>query len=810
MSASTDTSRWIGRPLARREDRRFITGSAEYVDDRSLPSALHAYPVRSIYAHAKILSIDVAEALAQPGVVAVLTAADLANEIKPVKAGLPAPNSDIDSFPLAREKVRYCGEPVVVVLAESPALAEDAGQFVYIDYEPLPPVLDPEAAIESSSALVHERVGTNLAWRKLFSYGNVAAVFDQADHIIRRRLHLHRFTSAPLETRQAAVSFNSRTGQFNIFSNLQNPERYRARIAQSLGLPLTDFHFECPDIGGGFGLKLHLLWVIFLCIAARRTGRPVKWVEDRTGHLSASHHGNEVLYDAELAVKTDGTILGLRTRAIHDEGAYLEREPKGTVNQLRHATLTYRFRELEMDFLAVMTNKCPTGPNRAYGKVQQVFLVERLIDEAARELGMDPFEMRRRNLVSPDQMPYKTPTGAIYDGGDYPRMFQMLCDRVDIEEFRGRQRKAREQGRYLGLGIAIGLEASPSNNGIQRLIDPGDRRSGDSEAARVTIGLGGHIQVATGSVAQGHGHETAISQIVADHLGVLPDQVRVTIGYDSQRDPSTPYSGTHASRFAVMVGGALVGACKQMREKIVQIGAHLLQVDETSLSLEAGILRAQDGRTLTLAELAHVAHLDLASLPAGATPGLEARYVYHPLSLGHPTDGTSGNFSVTYAYGAAAIEVCVDIETGRVKLERIVCLHDCGVQINPLIVEGQIHGAIAHQVGAALFERIEYDEHGQLTTSTFKNYLTPTAADLPRYECGHLETPSLFSPLGARGAGEGAGAPLVATINAVADALAPLGVVIQEGHVSPCDVWTLVKQASRAGLNINSSDLCKS
>lgn len=771
-----------------------MKGQGEYVDDRAIAGAVHVVPVRSIYAHAKILNIDISQAAALPGVIAVVTGDDLASEVLKVQAGLPMPNRDIASFPLAHKKVRYFGEPVVVVIAESVEIAEDAAQLVDIEYEPLRPVIDPKKALEPGSAIVHDAIGTNLAWSKRFSYGDVAGAFAAADRIVERQLHLHRFTSAPLETRAAVVSYNARTKIFDVFSNLQNPERYRYRIAWALNVSPDAFHFECPDIGGGFGIKLHMLWTILLSFLARRYGRPMKWIEDRTGHLAASHHGNEVLYDAAIAVRNDGTILGIRARAIHDEGAYLEREPKGTVNQLRHATLTYAFRNIELDFQAVMTNKCPTGPNRAYGKVQQVMLVERLIDEAARELQIDPVEMRSRNLVQPESMPYETPTGALYDGGDYPQLLDRVNAIFDFAAFRRRQVAALSEGRYLGVGIALGLEASPSNTSIQQLIDPDDHRSGDSEAASVRVGFDGLIVAAVGSVPQGQGHETTVSQIVADQLGSEPSRVTVTIGYDSYRDPSTPNSGTHASRFTVMVGGALEGACTKLREKMRRIAAHLFGVTAEAVVCEGGCLRGPNGASIAFAELARIASFDLSRLPDNTEAGLEAHYVYRA-PFGQPRDAFSGNFSVSYAYGAAVVEVDVDIETGRVRLERIINVHDCGVQINPMIVEGQVHGAIAHQLGAALFERIEYDEEGQLTTATFKDYRTATAADLCTFECDHFETPSLFAPLGARGGGEGSGAPLVATINAVADALSPLGVVLVEGHVSPKDIWNLVQSA---------------
>jgi 2-furoyl-CoA dehydrogenase large subunit len=796
-----ESTPWVGRPLKRKEDLRFIRGQGEYVDDRDFPGALHVIPIRSPYAHARILKITVDGALAMPGVHGVITGADIRDKIKATGSALPAPYDAIWSYPLAVDKVRFVGEPVAVVVADSPYAALDGAGQVRVEYEAMIPVVDPMISQRSTAPLIHENLPSNLVWDRTFSYGDVAGAFAQADLVVRRDLHLHRFTSAPLETRAAVVSYNRRTHEFAIFSNLQSPERFRGRIADMLGISPEQLHIQAPDIGGGFGLKLHLHWVALLCHLAVQFDRPMKWIEDRTGHLLASHHGNEVLYDAEMAVNRDGTILGVRALAVHDEGAYLEREPKGAVNQLRHATSLYRFQNLEMHFQAVLTNKCPTGPNRSYGKVQQAFLIERLIDEAAREIGMDPAEMRRRNLVQPEQMPYETPTGAIYDGGDYPAILQQALAMFDYAGFQKRQALARQQGRYLGCGIAAGIEASPSSAAMGHLINPDAADSGDSEAALVRINSDGGATVALGSVPQGHGHETVGAQIVADMLGLTPDDVTVTVGYDSWRDPATPFSGTHASRFAVMGVGAIVGAAKRLQEKLLRLGAHVLETQPENLRLQGGTVRdEQTGRLISYRELAHLASQMLHRLPPGMEPGLEARHIYHPPLLPSP-DGQRGNFSIAYAYSVTIVSVEVDIETGRVKVDRVVCLDDCGRRLNPLIVEGMIHGAIAHQVGAALFEAIRYDEQGQNLTATFKDYLTPTAADLPSFEVGHFETPSLFSPLGARGAAEGAGTPLVATVNAVANCLAPFGVRLSEGHITPNEVRELLRTAQLSTKN---------
>lgn len=784
--------RWVGTPVKRKEDLRFLTGRGEYVDDRAFARVLHVVPVRSPHAHARILGIRTEAAAALPGVIAVLSAQDFQKEIEPFPAPVPEPYRKIFNYPLARDTARYVGEPVAVVVAEDPYVAEDGAQLVEVDYEALDPVLDPEAACDAASPRVHENVPSNIAWRRNFVYGDPDAAFEHADHVISRRLHLHRFTSAPLETRQAVVEYFSDSGVFHVFSNVQAPERYRPRIAATLRIDPKSLHFEAPDIGGGFGLKSHVLWLILLCAISRRFNRPAKWVEDRTGHLLASHHSNEILYDAQLAVKTDGTILALRARAIHDEGAYLLREPKGAVNQLRHATSLYRFRNLQMDFLAVMTNKCQTGANRSYGKVQQTMLVERMIDEAARELGLDAVEMRRINLVRAEEMPYETPTGAMYDGGDYPEAFRRLDKLFDFAEFREHQRALRARGKYIGCGVAAGIEASPSNAALQQLIDPADKSFGDSEAALVRIEHDGSVFVALGTVPQGHGHETVVAQIVADELAVTPDDVHVTSGYDSWRDPSTRNSGTNASRFSTMGVGAVVGAARAMRDRLVQISAHLCGGLPGDMALRDGqVVHGSTGKSFSFATLAEMATSE--RLPPELNGALEHRYVYEA-PLGPPYGDGRGNFSLTYAYSVSLVTVEIDAETGRIKLQRIICIDDCGKRMNPMIVDGMVHGAIAHQVGAALFERIQYDASGQLITATFKDYLTPTAADLPSYEIHHLETPSLFSVLGAKGGGEGAGAPLVATLNAVADALQPFGATLVEGHITPNEVRDFIRR----------------
>lgn len=789
-------AKWVGSPVPRREDLRLVQGQGRFVDDMRLPNLAYAVFVRSPYAHARIRRVEAGPALRLPGVIAVLTGADLARRMRPFPNLLPPPYSEMRDYGIAVEKARYAGEPVAVIIAEDKYVAYDALELVEVEYEPLPPVASAARGLEPDAPLVHENLPSNLVWHRRFTYGDVDAAFREARVVVRETLQFHRFTSAPLEPNAVLVHHDPLTGVFTVWSNNQRPGFNAHFIAHALGLAESNFRFITADIGGGFGIKNDSYpYIAVLCACAQEVGRPVKWVETRREHLQASAHGNEVTYEAEMAFGPGGEVLGYRARAVHDEGAYMRREPIGAINFIRHATSVYRFRNLEMEVLAVVTNKCPVGPNRSYGKMQQCYLIERLMERGARALGLDPAEVRKVNLVRPDEMPYETPTGALLDGGDYPRALELALARVDYEGLRREQAEARRQGRLLGVGIAIGMDAAPVNFSINRLINPEAQASGDSEGAWVRVDEEGSVLAAVGTAPQGHGHETVVAQIVADELGLHPDAVQVVSGFDSWVNPYTAHSGTYASRFASTGAPAVQGAARKVREKLIKIAAHLLGEDPAELyPAEGHVVSGRTGRRVSLREVAKVAWRDVVRLPEGEEPGLFAAYFYR-VPFGLPKDEQRGNFSLTYSYSAAAVVVEVDPETGRVTLRRAVIVEDCGRKLNPLIVEGQIHGQLGHQLGAALFERLFYDENGQLLTATFKDYLVPTAADLVSFEVETLETPSLSNPLGARGMGEGGGAPLIACVNAVEDALSPLGIRLTGSHVDPDQVRRLIRAA---------------
>ncbi len=792
------TAGWIGKRYPRKEDIRFITGNGLFAADIKIPNMAYVAIARSPYSSAKIVRIDKNRALAVPGVVDIFTGAEIVEELDPLPNLLPSPYDRVKDFGIAVDRVRYAGEPIAVIVAESTYAAWDAMEQLDVEYEELPPVLTAMTGAKDGSPLVHENVPTNVVWHRKFTYGDLDEAFRSAHIVVSKKLKWHRFTSAPLEPNVVVVDYDARHGIYTVWSNNQRPAFNQAAIAKSLRTHANMLHFISPDIGGGFGIKNeNYPYIILLAVAARKLRRPVRWVETRTEHMVASAHGSEINYEAEMALSKDGKILGLRAKAFHDEGAYMRREPIAAFNFIRHATMTYTFRNLEMDIYAIVTNKCPVGPNRSYGKMQQGFLVERLLDIGARKLGLDPIEIRMRNFVSSTQMPYETPTGAMLDGGEYAKAIAKVAENLQYGELIKERDRLRKSGMLAGVGVSMGMDACPINFSSNRLINPKSTASGESEAAWVKIDEDGNISAAVGTSPQGHGHETVVSQIVAEVLGVSPDDVYTLPAFDSWTHPSTPHSGTYASRFAIAGASAVNGAAVRVRQKVLRIAAHVLGESESNLDIVNGVVvsgKAKPG--VSLKEIARLAWKDLANLPANEEPGLYVNLVYKtPFKL--PIDDQRGNFSLTYSYSASMVLLEIDPGTGMSKIRRVGIVEDSGNQINPMIVEGQIHGQLGHQLGAALYEDLVYDENGQLLTSTFKDYLAPTAADLPSYETGSIVTPSLFTPLGTRGMGEGGGAPLIACANALDDALTPHGMEFDGSYLSPVKIRNIVKTMSK-------------
>jgi 2-furoyl-CoA dehydrogenase large subunit len=793
------SEKWVGRPVLRKEDQRFLTGKGQYTADVQVPGALYASFIRSPYAHARIVSIDVSRAVAIPGVVTTLTGDEVKELVNPFIQVVRAPSDQMVDYPIAVGTARHVGEAVAVVVAETPYLAADAAELVDVEYEPLPAVMDAASAMASGAQRVHENLSSNVVWQDTFTYGDVDAAFRDADLVVKDRLDWHRFTSSPLETAVIIASFEPSSGIATIWSNNQQPIRNRPLIAGALRMTSDNLRFICPDIGGGFGIKSNIYpSMVTLVLLARKAGRPVRWTETRREHMQSSTHGQEVVYEAEMAIKKDGTILGVRANAIHDDGAYLRREPIGAVNFQRHATVGYKIASLEMNITAVVTNKSAVGPNRSYGKMQHCFMIERLIDQGARQLGIDPSELRLRNFVQPEEMPYQDIAGRRLDGGDYPGMMHRALEIVGYDARKAERTEARASGRLIGIGVAMGMDACPMNTAMGALVSGKAHTSGDSEAAWVNMDEFGRVTASTGSVNQGQGFETSVAQLVADGLGVTPDDVHALRGFDSATHAHSAFSGTYASRFAIVGAPAVVGAAQKVALKIRQIAGHLLEVSPDEIELVDGRARVRGSeRGLTLREIAHVAWRDLNRLPDEIEAGLYGHFVYRP-KFDAPMDGKRGNFSFTYSYSMTVVVVEIDLGTGKVAIRRLVSLDDFGRRINPLIVDGQIHGAIGHQLGAALYERLHYDADGQLLSASFKDYWAPTAADMPDYEVEYFETPSTASPLGTRGGGEGGGSPLIAAVNAVDDALSQVGAHLTGSYLDPETILNAIRDAKVA------------
>jgi 2-furoyl-CoA dehydrogenase large subunit len=742
---------WVGRPLERVEDEALLRGRGRFMDDlEPVSNTKQAAIVRSQLAHARIGDVDVSAALAAPGVVGVLTGADVAALSRPFPAGA---DSSVPYYAAAHEVARYAGEPLVVVVAESRYLAEDAAELVIVDYD----------ALEPEELEVHDRS---------FSYGEVDEAFAAAELVVSERFAFPRWSCTPVECYGVIADWQG--DSLTAWSNFQGPFSLHGVAASALGLTGSKLRLITPpDSGGSFGIKAAVYaYVVLMGLASRKLGVPVRWTEDRLEHLAGSAHSTGRVTGVEAAFAADGELLGLRYDAVEDVGAYIRAPEPATLYRM-HGSLSgaYRVRNVAARNRVVLTNRCPTGLNRGFGGPQLYLALERTMAIAARRLGIDPAELARRNLVS--EFPYRTPSGGLYDSGDYEACLDAALELVGYEERRAEQ----SAGRALGIGLACIVEPSISNMGYITLAQTAEERagglpkSGNAEGCTISISPAGGVTVRLSTTPQGQGHRTVAAQIVADRLGVEPSQVDVLSELDTSTSAWTIASGNYSSRFAGVGAGAIAAAADRLAAKIAEIRTHL-------------------GEELSLRRVAGTAHWNPESLPTGMEPGLHAT-AYFAAPYLEPPDGDD-RIASSSAHGflvdVAVVEI--DRDTGQVRILDYVSVHDAGRLLNPLIVEGQIRGGFAHGAGAALFERIVYDEDGTLLTGTFMDYVCPTAPDLPRVRIGHRETPSPFS-LGAKGLGEGntMSAP-VAIANAVADAL---GVDHVELPLTPARVWELMQ-----------------
>jgi carbon-monoxide dehydrogenase large subunit len=791
------TTRLIGARIPRHEDERLLRGLGCFVDDFNPRGVLHAAALRSAHASARIVSIDVTRARAVPGVQLVLTAADLGglNEPGPLLIPHPALTHPRTQRPLAIDRVRYVGELVAFVVAEHRYVAEDAVELIDAVYEPSPAVTDLERALDPAAPRVHEDVHANRAARVVQSVGDPEAAFRRAARILKERLWIERSCGSPIETRGVVAEYDPRGRSLRVWSSTQAPLPIKNGLARIFGLPEFNVDVIAPDVGGGFGTKVMLFYAeeILVPLAAIRLGRPVKWTEDRREHLLAANQERGQLHQVEVAIDREGRILGLRDRFLHDTGAYT---PYGIVVPLITSTQLpgpYRLRNYHVEFEVAYTNRVPVSPYRGAGRPHGAFVMERVIGLIARELDLEPVEVRRRNFIQPDEFPWDVgltfqdggPTR--YDSGNYPAGLDMALDMIGFLDFRAHQATARARGRWLGLGVGCYVEGT----GI-----------GPYEGAHVRVEPSGKVLVATGLATQGQGHATTFAQIAADALGCDPADVTVVTG-DTRR--FNWGAGTYASRGLVVSGTAIHAAALKVRDKALRIAAELLEVSAHDLELVAGVARVKGvpGRELTLGALATVANpiryasgkdaaeaaLRLvkpragAVLAAGEEPGLEAFGYYAPPQA-------------TFASGCHAVIVEVDVATGSLTILRYVVQHDCGTIVNPTVVEGQIRGGVAQVIGGAFYERIVYDERGQPLTTSFMDFLIPTAMEVPEIEICHTETPSPLNPLGVKGAGEAGAIPVPAVIaEAIDDALAPLGVRVREMPLDPGRLLALIDAA---------------
>jgi 2-furoyl-CoA dehydrogenase large subunit len=786
VTITTEAETWIGRALPRFEDEALLRGEGRFIDDLDpVPNVRHAAILRSVMPHARIAELNAGAALELPGVVGVLTGADVAAMSLPFPAGI---ETGVPYLAAAHEVTRYVGEPLAVVVARDRYVAEDAVELIQVDYEPLEPVLDVEAAVEGE-ACVHDRS---------FAYGEVEDALAKADLVVRERFSFPRWSCTPVECYGVICDWDESTEMLTAWANFQGPFTLHSVAAAALRLPGAKLRLITPrDSGGSFGIKSAVYaYVVLIGLAARRFGVPVRWTEDRLEHLAASSASTARVTELEAGFSADGELLALRYDAIEDVGAYVRAPEPATLYRM-HGSLSgaYRVRNVAARNRVVLTNRCPTGLNRGFGGPQVYFALERTMAIAARRLGLDPADVARRNLVPEDDFPYETPSGGLYDSGNYAACLERALELARYRERREELAAAREAGRLVGIGIACVVEPSISNMGYITLAQTAPERadtlpkSGNAEGATLAVNPLGGITVRVATTPQGQGHRTVAAQVVGDVLGVHPSAVDVVSEVDTGTDAWTVASGNYSSRFSGVGTGAVLRAAQKIEEKLKAIAAAELGCEPEAVRLGEG--KAWNGDNgVSLRRLAGIAHWHPDALPPGIEPGLHETAYYAAPNLAPPDANDHVASSAAHGFLVDVAVVEIDRDTGAVSVVDYVSVHDAGRLLNPLIVEGQVRGGFAHGVGAALFERIVYDEDGNLLTGTFMDYLCPTAPDVPSLRMEHLETPSPFTALGAKGLGEGTtmSAP-VAIANAVADALGTDGV---ELPLTPARVWELL------------------
>jgi 2-furoyl-CoA dehydrogenase large subunit len=778
----------LGVALVRKEDPALLSGRGRFADDLPIPAGtLHAHVIRSPHAHAKIARIDAAGALAQEGVWAVVTGEDVRKLSDPFLIALKAP---IDQWSLAVERVRYVGEPVALVVADTRYVAEDAAELVSIEYEALAAVIDPQAARDASAPLLHARAGSNEISVRKFSYGDTAGAFERADARVALTCEYPRNSFTPMECYVVVAEHRAADGSYDVLANFQGPFSTHPVMARALRVSGPKLRLRIPpDSGGSFGIKLSVFpYIVLAAIAARITGRPVKWVEDRLEHLVAASCGPNRVTQIEAAVARDGRILALRLDQLEDYGAYLRAPMPGPLYRMHGAvTGAYDIANVEVTNRVVLTNKMPASLVRGFGGPQLYLALERLVSRIAVELKLDHLDVIKRNLIAKEKFPYRAAAGGLYDSGDYLRAVETATGNGRLDALRRRRDAARAAGRHYGIGFAAVVEPGMSNMGyLSTLLTPQAReragpKNGAVSMATVNLDPLGAVSVTADVTVQGQGHATVLAQIVADRLGLLPDDVSVVLEMDTAKDQWSIAAGTYSSRFAPGTAVAAHLAAARMADKLKAIAAKQLNVLPQDVELAGGKIRSRSNpdNALAFGRVAGTSHWSPAMLPDGMAPALRETAVWSPPELEPPGSDDRINTSLTYGFIFDMCGVEIDPLTYQVRVDGYVSMHDAGRLLNPLIADGQMRGAFVQGIAAALYEEFVYDASGQFLTGTFADYLVPTAAEIPPVEMLHQETPSPFTPLGAKGLAEGNCMSVPACIaNAIADALAVKDVVL--------------------------------
>lgn len=785
--------RWVGQHLRRKEDARLVRGLGLFADDHQAHDMLHLGFVRSPYAHAKILGIDTAAADALPGVVCTMTGTQVAEQTQPFMQLGPEPGALVVDYGIATDTVRFQGEPVIMIVAESARLVEDAIDLVAVEYEPLPANVLSEDSLKDET-LLHPEVGSNVIYHGVWDHGDVDQAFADAAHVVNiGRLHFHRFSSTPIEPSGAVVTWSPR-GSIDMVTNDGLPGVTAQMIAPFLGVSTEQLRNRSHDIGGNFGTKTVIHpYIALTALASKASGhRTVKWIETRSDNLASFHGGERTYLDTQVALDNNGVITGIRSRHVDDCGAYTRYEPLGCAIWSQVYCGTYGVRNLHIDFSQVVANKPPCTPNRGYSRLQHLWFMERVLDICAHELGIPADTMRQRNYIKPEQMPYTTPNGCVYDSGDYPNMLEKAKQLVGYDEWRAKQAAARKEGRLIGIGIGSTVDSGTNNFGQITLVNPDAPFSGNTEACRIKIGLDGSVVAMLGSVPQGQGHETSAAMVIADDLNIGPDMVTVRAGFDSNWNSYAGLSGTIASQFAVTGLSAAHGAAEKLKADLKRLASFALEASEEDLELGVGEMGPQVSvvgspeRAINFWMLSNLANCNTASVPEEFRDiNLNVLHIYKP-PFGMPdTEKKFGNLTLTYAPQIHIAVIEVDTETYQPAILDYAVVDDCGVAVNPKIVEGQVHGATCHGIGAAMQEAFQFDEAGNMITATFTDYAPMTALNMPDLKCTSTQSPSPFSFNGAKGCGEGGGAPLHSVSAAVQDAMHGLGVIITDSHNAP-------------------------